>query len=250
MNLYAYCLGDDIAPALIEPATGVGGAQPRLIRYQDTAAVVSEFNGETVPLSRENVLAHHSVIAHVLAHITPLPFRFGTLVSAERLQSYIASQQSALHESLRRVRGCVEMSVKVIWNVEATEDSESIARGAKTESVNRMVDTRNAPNAVTLKSGTDFLAAKRREIVGDEKRLAQAEEIAAWLASRLRDTAQESSVRVRPAESLVLAASHLVKRERLGEYRERVARAREERRDLHFLTSGAWPPYSFCEIRS
>ncbi len=249
MNLYAYCLGDDIAPSLIEPATGVGGAQPRLIQSQDIAVVVSEFNGGTVPASRENVSAHNGVVAHVLARTTPLPFRFGTLVSADRLQGYITSQRPALHESLRRVRGCVEMSVKVIWNVEATKDGELIAHGAKTEN-DEVLDARSAAEAVTLKSGTAFLSEKRRGILGDERRRAQAEEIAAWLAGRLRDTVQESSVRVRPAESLVVAASHLVKRERLGEYRECVRRAREERGDLHFLTSGAWPPYSFCEIRS
>jgi hypothetical protein len=52
-------------------------------------------------------------------------------------------------------------------------------------------------------------------------------------------------VRVSPEGSLVVRAAHLVVRERVEEYRERLRAAGDERRELRLLTSGPWPPYSF-----
>jgi Gas vesicle synthesis protein GvpL/GvpF len=98
--------------------------------------------------------------------------------------------------------------------------------------------------------GAAFLAAKRREVAGDEVLKRQAGELARWLQQQVSDTVRDSSVRVCPTEGMALAAAHLVERARLDHYRARIAQARQERVDLRFLTSGAWPPYSFCELIS
>lgn len=243
MNFYAYCLSDEVTSAMIESAAGVEGAgAPRLIQYGGIRSVVGEFTAESVRVTRENVFAHERVIGHVLAHTTPLPFRFGTVVSAAQLESYIASQGEFLQAQLARVRGCVEMSVKVIWNVEVVK-REAMTGHAK----------RDAPDVEgTLREGrgTAFLSEKRREILGDETLHARAEEIVAWLNGHLGETVREREVRVRPMESLVVAAAHLVERGRLEEYQERLRLARDERDALHFLTSGPWPPYSFSQTNS
>jgi hypothetical protein len=49
---------------------------------------------------------------------------------------------------------------------------------------------------------------------------------------------------------MAVAVSHLVERAKLVQYNERLANARKERGELRFLTSGAWPPYNFCNIDS
>jgi hypothetical protein len=59
---------------------------------------------------------------------------------------------------------------------------------------------------------------------------------------------RDEHLTVRSSERLVLSAAHLVERVQLQHYREKVAEARENRPDLHFLTSGPWPPYSFANI--
>ena len=87
-------------------------------------------------------------------------------------------------------------------------------------------------------------------LTGDELLKERAEEIAGWLAERLASTVRESVVSVRPKEMLSVAAAYLVEVARLEEYRERLRRARDERREIHFLTSGPWPPYSFSSISS
>ena len=61
---------------------------------------------------------------------------------------------------------------------------------------------------------------------------------------------REKVVTLNPDDALVIRAAHLVERGRVAEYRERVNSLGRERNDLRFLTSGAWPPYSFTHLRS
>jgi hypothetical protein len=239
MTLYAYCLSDEVSMSAFESVVGMAGAQPRLICLREIKAVVSDFNERPVAVTRENVLAHERVVRQVLVRATPLPFRFGTLVSKTQLENYLDLQYDSLKRQLEQVRGCVEMSVKVIWNLEAVRQE---AVGPDEQG--------RAKASAALKSGTAFLAAKRREILGDEALKKRAAELADWLSSGLGDTVRETRLTVQPQESLVMAAAHLVERARLKEYRAALQRVRAERGELHFLTSGAWPPYSFSSISS
>jgi hypothetical protein len=116
------------------------------------------------------------------------------------------------------------MSVKIIWQRErAAGEGEETAAGA----------------------GTSFLLRKRRELLGEGEAEGRAAEVEAWLGRTVEGLVRESLVSLRPSENLILAAAHLVERARLGEYRRALDRAKTERPELHFLTSGAWPPYSF-----
>jgi hypothetical protein len=236
--LYVYCLSDEVTARMIEGAKGVGEAEPRLLQCGAIAAVVSDFAGETIAPTRENVFAHERVVGRVLAEITPLPLRFGTLVGAEQLQSYVASQMSLLEAALKRVRGAVEMSVKIIRNVE-----DALSEAPKDDAT-----AENHKSLAAAGAGTKFLLEKQRQISFDERLKTQAEEIAAWLEASLSDVVKETFVQMHPAEKLVVAASHLVERKLLDIYRTRVETARRERQDLHFLTSGPWSPYSFSNL--
>lgn len=233
LMLYVYCLSDEVAAHMFEGVAGVAGAEPQLIEHQRMSAVVSEFAGATIAASRENVFAHERVIGRVLRQTTPLPFRFGTITSAERIESYLASQKSLLEAALGRVRGAVEMSVKIIWDVE--------------EAMRETEAEKEAGEAV-LGEGTKFLLSKQREMVGNERLKARADDLQSWLEEFLKHVVKESSVEVNPVEKLVISASHLVERGRLDAYRMQLEAARREHPELHFLTSGPWPPYSFCKL--
>jgi hypothetical protein len=229
---YLYCLSDEATARLLEGVAGVGGAAPRWIDCEGIAVVLSECEEATVPLTRENVLAHERVVSRVLAETTPLPFRFGTTADAERIRNYVTSQKASLQAALERVRGAVEMSVKIIWRAEEEE--------------------RAAPSSEThgedAGAGTRFLLAKQRELTGHERIQARAENLSTWLAAILKDFVKDSFVELRPSASLVVSASHLVERETVENYRVRLEAARRERPDLRFLTSGPWPPYSFSNL--
>lgn len=227
MKLYVYCLAQGVE-TISETVGGVSGAPVRLLKIDDLAALVSDIETDVVPVSRENVLDHAAVVRSVFDRTTPLPFRFGTLVTEQQLRSYVATRKTALEAKLAHVRECVEMSVKIIREVSTDNQREQRVTAEST--------------------GAAFLAEKRREILGDETRAAEANEIAAWLRQSVSGLTRDEQVTLRPSERLVLAAAHLVERAKLKQYREKTAEARQNRPELHFLFSGPWPPYSFVNI--
>lgn len=232
MSLYVYCLGDDLSGAAFEGLKGVGGACVRVLSLGGLAAVVSEPGDETVAANEENLLAHNRVNAAALAVKTPLPCRFGTRAAPERLAEYVSANASALSSALARVRGCVEMSVKLMGEAQEKATVESETEGV----------------AGAAGAGTAFLLKKRRELLGEEGARGRAEEAAAWLASGVGELAREADARLSPSEAIFVRAAHLVERERIAEYRVRLRALAAERRDFRLLTSGPWPPYSFSDI--
>ncbi len=227
MRLYVYCLAGriDELPTL----SGISGARVDLIRIEDFSLLVSEFQGDAAPpVTRENALAHAAVVGSVLNETTPLPFRFGSVVTEEQLRSYLTTHKSSLEAKLAQVRGCVEMSVKIISD---TDDTDLDVAAESTEG-----------------PGARFLKEKRREILGSERRGEDAKQVAAWLKSQVETYVRQEEISLCPTEKLIVAAAHLISREQVAEYRGRLAEARKTRPELHFLVSGPWPPYTFSNI--
>ncbi len=267
MNVYAYCLSERIRAETIDGGVGVAGAKPRLLLGgHGIVAVVSDFEDARISITRENVRAHSETIGRVLAQTTPLPFRFGTIVSAAQIESYLASRRAEIEASLAHVSGCVEMGVKIIRDpATAGRSAEPSQEGSESggpeggrsdEAGTPRSSGRGGGSAlkevVTPGPGAAFLLAKRRAILGEESLKTSADEIVAWLDAAVRDTVRDTRVRLRPMEALVVRAAHLVERRQVGVYRARLEAALGTRRggDLRFLTSGAWPPYSFTDLES
>jgi hypothetical protein len=231
MKLYAYCLAEDL-DTLDHSPPGISGAPVRLLKIENIALLVSDTEIDAVPVTRENALAHAAVVRSILDQTTPLPFRFGTLVIEQQLRNYVSARKPALEKKLAHVRGCVEMSVKIIWEGPTETKSEASK------------DNHVQPQGV----GAAFLAEKRREILGDEQRANKAVEISGWLRDEVSGLTRDEEVTVRPSERLLLSAAHLVERGNIPRYRTRIGEARKKRSELHFLVSGPWPPYSFANI--
>jgi gas vesicle protein GvpL/GvpF len=225
MKLYAYCLVEEL-DAFDATTRGISGATVRSIQIDELAALVSDFNADTIAVTRENALDHAAVVRSVLDRTTPLPFRFGTLVAEQQLRSYISARKPALQTRFAHVRGCVEMSVKII----------------------REVSSGKPPARNEITSGTSFLEEKRLELLGSVLRATEATEISRWLHEKVDGLICDEQVTVRPSEKLVIAAAHLVARDKIPQYKENVAEASKSRPELHFLLSGPWPPYSFANI--
>lgn len=230
MKLYLYCvLGDtDLLPDGVE---GIMGKPLSVIRFGSLCVFTSEFDGETVPITRENVLKHSTVINSVLERTTPLPFRFGTIVDDVRLQSFMDARHEAIEERLNLIQGYLEMSVKILWDPGVEE-----------------VEAGHANGGAEKGSGTAFLRNKQREFSVSDLRARRAGELSADLDTQVSLFAREKQVSLRPNEKLVLAASHLVKRGSILAYRGKLAEFGRERPDLRLLVSGPWAPYSFANI--
>ncbi|HEX8501303.1 MAG TPA: GvpL/GvpF family gas vesicle protein [Pyrinomonadaceae bacterium] len=243
MSLYVYCLGEGLPAAAFDGVGGVGGAAARVLSVGRLSAVVSDAGGEPVAVTEENLSAHNRVNAAALAVSTPLPFRFGTLAAPERLAEYAASNEAALSAALARVRGHVEMSLKLMGQAEGKRQEAKVGGedGGRDEAA-------GPGEGAAVGRGTAFLLKKRREALGEEDARRRAEGLAGWLAAGVAGLARESAVRVSPAEAIAVRAAHLVERGRVAEYRERVRGLAAARPDLRLLTSGPWPPYSFSDL--
>ena len=228
MKLYAYCLAEDI-DMLDQPTLGISGATVEILKTHSISVLVSDIDADSVPVTRDNALAHATVVRSILDRTTPLPFRYGTIVTEQQLRSYVSAHRPALETKLAALRDCIEMSVKIIWESVQTEQATSSP------------DPSQGP-------GATFLAKKRREILGDEIKAAQATEVSTWLHEEMRDLIRDEQVILRPTAKLILSAAHLVERARIPQYREKLAQTRRERPELHFLLSGPWAPYSFANI--
>ncbi len=236
MSLYVYCLGEGLPAPAFEGLSGVGGARVTVLELGGLAAVVSEADEEASAVNESNLLAHNRVNAAALAVATPLPCRFGTRATPERLDEYVSQNAPALEAALARVRGRVEMSVKLMRKSEVgSRKSEVDAEGG-------------SAGLKAAGAGTAFLLKKRRELLGEEGARRRAEEAAAWLASGVGGFARETAERLSPSEAIFVRAAHLVERGRVEEYRARLRSLAAARRDLRLLTSGPWPPYSFSKL--
>ena len=229
MKLYAYCLTKGL-DTLDHAPLGISDAKVSLFKHEELGVLVSNSEIDVVRVTRDNALAHAAVVRSVLDRTTPLPFRFGTVVDEQQLKSYLTARKSALQTQLEHVRGCVEMNVKIIQQV---QNDEPLLR-----------EHRLAPEG----PGTAFLAEKRREIIGDERKAEHAAELSTLVREALEGLIKDEQVTLRPSERLAFAAAHLVERSTVQTYREKMSEALKRRPELHFLVSGPWPPYSFANI--
>ena len=227
MNLYPYCITETARHETVHDTVGLWGTQPAFLTYQDISILISEAQSKSVPVTRENVLTHERVISRVLAETTPLPFRFGIVIARTELDSYIETNRASLRAALDLVRGAVEMSIRVI----ATEGQS--ARRLDSEAIE------------VSGQGAAFLEKKRRQFAEAELSEEQSKEIACWLEEKLGSISRKSVHSVAPG-GRIFSAAYLIGREQLPEYSSRVKMAVSERKDLRILTSGPWPPYSFC----
>jgi len=232
MKLYAYCVVTSGAVEQLQ-ITGISEHEVYSLPSGTLGAVVSDFESDAVPITKDNVLTHQRVVTSVLEQTTPLPFRFGTLVSEPQLISYLEARKSALLKNLELVDGCVEMSIKVIWQNPPTAQS----------SAENQAETTPGEGA-----GAAFLRSKSQEISGNNELRERANSVSSWLKGYVVPEVRDSRFEVNPSQRLVLAAACLVERSGLNSYRTALNRARQKRPDLHFLTSGPWPPYTFANI--
>jgi hypothetical protein len=228
MRLYVYCLAEGVE-RLNKNLSGVSGAVVRIVELEeDLSALVSVYRSDDFQVSRKNALAHHEVVRSITEQTTPLPTRFGTVVTIEQLRNYVSTHHEAIKAKLARVRGSVEMNVRMIRTIDADTSQESENTGGP---------------------GTAFLLEKRRKIVREQAGTAEKGQLSAWLDEKLGDLIKEEKISVTPSETVILArADHLIERAKVQEYRTKMTKAVQERPDIRFLVSGPWPPYSFANI--
>jgi hypothetical protein len=118
IHVYALVEGLERLPEV----EGVGGAPLELLELGGPAVVVAS-RGPRAEADEEQALAHGRVVEALMESASAvLPVRFGPAVPDEQaLARLLAERGPALREALARVRGCVEVGLRV-WGDRAVAD--------------------------------------------------------------------------------------------------------------------------------
>jgi hypothetical protein len=221
MKLYVYGL---VETGAIQAAAGLAGIDGQPVRIEPAGAlhaIVSDFSVAAINANRESILLHEKVLDAFLEQVTPLPFRFGTVVAPATLAEFVETNREALASDMNRVRGCVQMSVKILAKAEPSSLVAPLS-----------------PLEVGEGPGVRFLKAKQ---AGRELLLGAANELTAAMGDLPR--AHQTTVLTTPR--FMARVAHLVERTRLEEYVPKFRAAVGLRPEIAYMQSGPWPPYSF-----
>lgn len=195
----------------------------RAVASRDLVAVCAPADdGEVTP---ERLWRHEQVVEYLMAERDVLPVRFGTRVEDEASVVRIVQENyDRLAESLEFVRGAAELSVRAY----AAGASEPVP------------EAEMAGGGERPASGTAYLRARARRLVGERKTIELVHEplAAAARAARLRPT--------RAAGELMCGA-YLVDRADVKRFAELIRALDDEHPRLRLISTGPWPPYSFAE---
>jgi hypothetical protein len=211
--LYLYAFSS--APTRLPATVGIAGTQLSLEPFDGIEAVVSVLEDGGIERSEESVLAHARVVDELAAaNDAVVPARFGRGFSdRDSLRSGVRERGAELRAALERVRGCVELGLRVL----APAEEEPAAPA----------------------SGREYMLARLERARRDER---AAEELHRPLAS----IAKSSSRSLRATPQLLLSAAYLVRRGDVERFREAVRAQQEKHSALSFACTGPWPPYSFA----
>src|SRR5690349_15490902 len=112
MLQYLYAVVEGLPRGWLPPPPVIG---ERVDRRPLAGRVVLCSTASTVPPATPTTLAlHHDVVASALEADGLLPFRYGTALRDGDLDGWLARERPALDGALASLRGCVEMSVKLL----------------------------------------------------------------------------------------------------------------------------------------
>jgi hypothetical protein len=160
------------------------------------------------PAGPATLALHHEVVASALDADGLVPFRYGTAVPIADADGWLARERAAIDGALGRVRGCLEMSVKLL-----------------------RLDAATAPRARPGAAGD----------TADERCLRE-------LADLLVERAALREWRYRPAGTagnVVASVAFLVPRAELADFLARIAPVASRAVGVAVVPTGPWPAYSF-----
>ncbi|WJV62755.1 GvpL/GvpF family gas vesicle protein [Pectobacteriaceae bacterium CE70] len=114
--LYALCVSDDSTPNY--KIRGLEAAPVYSIDQDGLRAVVSDTLSTRLRPERRNITAHQAVLHKLTEEGTVLPMRFGVIArNAEAVKNLLVANQDTIREHFERLDGCVEMGLRVSWDV-------------------------------------------------------------------------------------------------------------------------------------
>jgi hypothetical protein len=212
--IYLYAVAD---PTTLAPAgPGLDGRSLRLLTTAGLTAIYSEHAELSPAATPEAAWAHERVTEQAMQHGALLPARFGsTFRSIAALEQVLADEADRLKAALDRVRGCVELAVRVSFPATVAPEGG--------------------------RSGSAYvqekLAARRHEEAIAARTLEPLEELAVTSTGARRDRRSATT----------LSAAYLVGSDEVARFAGAVARLQRAEPELTVTCTGPWAPYSFVD---
>ena len=201
------------------------GERLRVARHGALAAVVRDIPRTPSP-TPANIRRYDRTMRELAQRFPALlPARFGTCLPEDELRFILSARRNSFTGGLRRVRGRVQMTVRVIKRAGRTAEAEA----AQAES--GVLTVEQAPT-----SGRDYLLARARNAAASRV-VPGFEPVGAAVRRWVREERVE-----RRAD--VATVYHLIPRASVGRYRTAVRKAAAAA-GLPMIVSGPWPPYAF-----
>lgn len=210
MYQYLYAIADQLPVSWRPPEASVGG--PIVLRSLGDLAVLTCALGLPPVANARTLALHHDVVATALDADAVLPFRFGTIVATGDLDGWLDAHAPVVRATLERLRGCVEMSVKLL-RLHCGHSIERTCREC----------TDGAPGVVQLRELAELLVAQ-----------------AAMERWRYRSPAGSGNV--------AAAVAFLVPRSEIDAFLTRIAPIASRAAGIAVVPTGPWPAYSFVPV--
>ncbi len=227
---------------LASPGVGGPGSVVRTVADGDLVALVSDAPSLRPRISRENLAAHQRVLEEAIGRVDVLPVSFGTVATSDEevREKLLRRNPEELREELARIRGCVELDLRVLWRRERLF-AEVVADDAEIQALRDSLASR-PPESSTYER---VHLGRMVEAAVSRKR----EEEAELILDALEPLAVETQVNDNAGDMMVLNASFLVEKERVPAFDTRVEAIgeRQERR-LIFRYVGPLAPYNFVNL--
>jgi Gas vesicle synthesis protein GvpL/GvpF len=245
-STYVYCVGyaeslaDSDMLASLNAASQHGAL--RIVQYEDLAAIVSDSRELRPRISRENLAAHQRVIEEAMTRSDVLPVSFGTLASSddEVQEKLLKRELDELHSSFERIRGCVELGLKVFWNREQVF-AEIVQENADIRALRDSL----APLPPDTRTYDRIQLGQLTEAALNRKREQESER----MLSSLEPLAVEAQLNSILTETMILNAAFLVEKDRVPAFDSAVQALNEGQADrLIFRYVGPLPPYNFVNL--
>ena len=231
MPVYLYCVVTAGAAAPPSDIRGLDGACVRAVAAEGVAAWVSDLPDAPwapIPATPARARAHDAVVRAAMAAETPVPARFGQrFADDEALRASLHPRHGDLVEALARVRGAVEMTVRVLLT----------PGGSAAE-----------PAPAPESPGRAYLAAARTRVRREAASRREAEILQGRIATAVAPLVRGEVLAPGRASSETLSLSHLISRDAVGTYRAAVRALRDSDPALRLLVTGPWAPYTFVTL--
>ncbi len=237
--LYAYAIAEE-GVALPEGHCGLEAMPLQVRSGSGVSVILSPISKGEIRARRRNLSAHFEVLRKLGDAQDILPMSFGTIFdSVADVDALLADYGPSLRTELERVRGCVEMALKLLWA------GDDIFRAF----VDRYPELRRARDACFARGGDHnemMKLGQTFERLLNTDRDEKLDMVMAWMRPVCSDIRVETPTEERISVSTVC----LLRRENASEFDRALSSLAELFDDNYVLdVRGPTPPFSFVDVR-